>query len=95
MVRQWQQLFFKGCYSGTIFPPLGFAKIAEAYGIAARTVKDKADVVSAVEEAVAHEGPMLLDFQVVQEELVYPMVAPGAPVTDMIRRPTESGEEYF
>ncbi len=87
MVRQWQQLFFEGRYSGT--PLLGpdFARVAEAYGIPALTVTEKGDVESAFIRAVAAEGPFLIDFRIVQEENVYPMVAPGAPVHDMIRRP--------
>ena len=88
MVRQWQQLFFEGRYSGT--PLLGpdFAKVAEAYGMAGITVRDKNKVVPAINEAMSIKGPVLLDFVVEQEENVYPMVAPGAPVHEMIRRPS-------
>ncbi len=88
MVRQWQQLFFEGRYSGT--PLLGpdFARVAEAYGIRGITVRTKAEVEPAVMEAVRSDGPILIDFRVVQEENVYPMVAPGAPVSEMIRRPS-------
>ena len=87
MVRQWQQLFFEGRYSGT--PLLGpdFAKVAEAYGITGITVREKGEVVPVIERALAIDGPVLIDFVVEQEENVYPMVAPGAPVHDMIRRP--------
>ena len=87
MVRQWQQLFFEGRYSGT--PLLGpdFAKVAEAYGIDAFTVREKGDVVPTIEQAMAIDGPTLINFVVEQEENVYPMVAPGAGVNDMIRRP--------
>jgi acetolactate synthase-1/2/3 large subunit len=87
MVRQWQQLFFEGRYSGT--PLLGpdFARVAEAYGIPGVTVREKGEVEAAIATAVECEGPMLIDFRVVQEENVYPMVAPGRPVYDMIRRP--------
>jgi acetolactate synthase-1/2/3 large subunit len=90
MVRQWQQLFFEGRYSGT--PLLGpdFAKVAEAYGIPGLTVREKSEVASALVQAMDTDGPMLLDFRIVQEENVYPMVAPGRPVHDMIRRPVES-----
>jgi acetolactate synthase-1/2/3 large subunit len=90
MVRQWQQLFFEGRYSGT--PLLGpdFAKVAGAYGIAAFTVREKGDVVATIEQAMALDGPALIDFVVEQEENVYPMVAPGAGVDDMIRRPQGS-----
>jgi acetolactate synthase-1/2/3 large subunit len=92
MVRQWQQLFFDKRYSGT--PLLGpdFAKVAEAYGITGLTVREKAGVVPAISKALDIAGPVLIDFQVEQEENVYPMVAPGAPVYDMIRRPV-AGEK--
>jgi acetolactate synthase-1/2/3 large subunit len=90
MVRQWQQLFFEGRYSGT--PLLGpdFAKVAEAYGITGITVREKGEVVHVIERAVAIDGPVLIDFVVEQEENVYPMVAPGASVSDMIRRPFDA-----
>jgi acetolactate synthase-1/2/3 large subunit len=92
MVRQWQQLFFEGRYSGT--PLLGpdFAKVAEAYGIPGLTVREKAEVEPAIARAVATDGPFLIDFRIVQEENVYPMVAPGASVDEMIRRPPAGAE---
>jgi acetolactate synthase I/II/III large subunit len=91
MVRQWQQLFFEARYSGT--PLLGpdFAKVAEAYGIAGVTVRDKGEVEAAIQHAVESDGPVLIDFRIVQEENVYPMVNPGQPVHDMIRRPLPPG----
>ena len=87
MVRQWQQLFFEGRYSGT--PLLGpdFAKVAEAYGISGLTVREKSEVPAAIEQARATDGPFLIDFRIEQEENVYPMVAPGASISEMIRRP--------
>jgi acetolactate synthase-1/2/3 large subunit len=87
MVRQWQQLFFEGRYSGT--PLLGpdFAKVAEAYGIPGFTVREKSQVVPAIEQAMATDGPVLINFIVEQEENVYPMVAPGGSIGDMLRRP--------
>ena len=93
MVRQWQQLFFEGRYSGT--PLLGpdFAKVAEAYGITGLTVREKSQVVPAIAQAMATNGPVLLDFRIEQEENVYPMVSPGGPVHDMIRRPAAEDNE--
>jgi acetolactate synthase-1/2/3 large subunit len=87
MVRQWQQMFFEGRYSGT--PLLGpdFAKVAEAYGISGFTVTEKAQVVPVIEQAIQIDGPALIDFRIVQEENVYPMVAPGTAIHEMIRRP--------
>lgn len=87
MVRQWQQLFFEGRYSGTpLFGP-DFAKLAEAYGITGMTVREKGEVAGAIKRAMQIEGPVLIDFRIEQEENVYPMVAPGSPVYEMIRRP--------
>jgi acetolactate synthase-1/2/3 large subunit len=93
MVRQWQQFFFEGRYSGT--PLLGpdFAKVAEAYGIPGFTVREKSQVVPAIEQAMATDGPVLIDFIVEQEENVYPMVAPGSSIGDMLRRPQPGGTE--
>lgn len=90
MVRQWQQLFFEGRYSGT--PLLGpdFAQVAAAYGIPGLTVREKSEVEPAIAQAVQSDGPFLIDFRIVQEENVYPMVAPGAPIHTMIRRPEAS-----
>jgi acetolactate synthase-1/2/3 large subunit len=87
MVRQWQQIFFEGRYSGT--PLLGpdFAKVAEAYGISGLKVTEKAQVVPAIEQAIEIDGPALIDFRIAREENVYPMVAPGTAIHEMIRRP--------
>jgi acetolactate synthase-1/2/3 large subunit len=87
MVRQWQQMFFEGRYSGT--PLLGpdFAKVADAYGISGLTVTEKSQVVPAIEQATETDGPVLIDFHIEQEANVYPMVAPGTAIHEMIRRP--------
>ena len=87
MVRQWQQLFFEGRYSGT--PLLGpdFAKVAEAYSIRGLTVTEKDQVRPAIEQALVYDGPVVIDFRVVQEENVYPMVPAGGSISEMIRRP--------
>ncbi len=87
MVRQWQQFFFEGRYSGSVLLGPDFAKVAEAYGIPGITVTEKAQVVSAIEQALEIDGPVLIDFHIASEENVYPMVAPGAAIHDMIRRP--------
>jgi acetolactate synthase-1/2/3 large subunit len=90
MVRQWQQLFFEGRYSGT--PLLGpdFAKVAEAYGIPGFTVREKSQVVPVIEQVMAIDGPALIDFIIEQEENVYPMVPPGGSIADMLQRPNTS-----
>jgi acetolactate synthase-1/2/3 large subunit len=87
MVRQWQDVFYNKRHSGTpLFNP-DFVKIAEAYGIRARSVTRREEAYDAIKEAQAHDGPYLLDFQVEEFTNVYPMVAPGKSNADMIRRP--------
>jgi acetolactate synthase-1/2/3 large subunit len=89
MVRQWQEIFFEKRYSGTVLSGPDFAMVAQAYGIPGITVREKSEVVPAVEQATAMDGPVLIDFLVEPEENVYPMVAPGSPISDMMRRPVK------
>jgi len=84
MVRQWQQLFYKGRYVATpLFCP-DFVKIAEGYCLPGLRVKRKEEVIPAIEQAMAHNGPFLIDFMVEPEENVYPMIPPGKSVFDLI-----------
>ena len=87
MVRQWQEFFYDRNYESTPLLSPNFAKLAEAYGIRGVTVTKRSEVMPAVQAARAHDGPVLLDFQVEQEDSVYPMVAAGAGLHEMIRRP--------
>jgi acetolactate synthase-1/2/3 large subunit len=85
MVRQWQELFFQGRYSATCIPQIpDFVKLAEAYGAKGfRT--DKVDEVDRVlKEGLEATGPVLMDIRVDPNELVYPMVPAGAPLTKML-----------
>jgi len=50
-------------------------------------VKHRDEVVPAIEQAVEHEGPFLIDFMVEPEENVYPMVPPGATLVETIEAP--------
>jgi acetolactate synthase I/II/III large subunit len=88
MVRQWQEFFYERNYAATPLLNPDFAKLAEAYGIRSTTVSERSGVVPAVEAARQHEGPMLINFKVEQEDTVYPMVAAGSALHDMIRRPS-------
>jgi len=88
MVRQWQEFFYDRNYQATPLLNPDFAKLAEAYGIRSATVSERSEVVPAVQSARQHEGPMLINFKVEQEDTVDPMVAAGAALHDMIRRPS-------
>ncbi len=87
MVRQWQEFFYDRNYESTPLLSPNFAKLAEAFGIRSSVVKERRQVVPAVQAARRHDGPALIDFQVEQEDSVYPMVAAGAGLHEMIRRP--------
>jgi acetolactate synthase I/II/III large subunit len=87
MVRQWQEFFYERNYESTPLLSPNFVKLADAYGIRSAAVTKRSQVVPAVQAARQHEGPMLIDFQVEQEDSVYPMVAAGAGLHEMIRRP--------
>ncbi len=88
MVRQWQEFFYDRNYAATPLLNPDFAKLAEAYGIRSMTISKRSEVVPAVESARHHDGPVLINFKVEQEDTVYPMVAAGAALHDMIRRPS-------
>ena len=83
MVRQWQELFFNKRYSGTdIDCQPNFVKVAEAYGAHGIRIEKPGEVRGAIEKAISIKGPVVLDFIVSREENVWPMVFPGAPISD-------------
>lgn len=84
MVRQWQELFHERRYSATPMWSPDFVKVAEAYGIPGLRVANQSQVEDALVAAYETPGPMLLEFQVEREVNVYPMVAPGASIGDML-----------
>jgi len=83
MVRQWQQMFYRGRFSQTEMHNPDFAKLAEAYGIKGIRCTDKSQVLKAVEEMVNHPGPCVLDCLCEAKENVYPMVASGKALHEM------------
>ncbi|MFI5098483.1 MAG: thiamine pyrophosphate-dependent enzyme, partial [Candidatus Acidiferrales bacterium] len=87
MVRQWQEFFYDKRYVATPLVAPDFVSLANAFGIRGERVTSRAEVVSTIESARHTEQPVLLDFRVEQEDSVYPMVAAGAALHDMIRRP--------
>ena len=87
MVRQWQELIYDRNYSCSPILSPDFVKLAAAFGIEGATVTKRADVLPAVARAREKKGPFLIEFQVEKEDGVYPMIAPGAALHEMIRRP--------
>jgi acetolactate synthase I/II/III large subunit len=87
MVRQWQEFFYERRYAATPLLSPDFVKIAEAYGLPASAVADRAGVVPAIAAARAEPRASLIEFRVEQEDSVYPMVPAGGSLHEMIRRP--------
>jgi acetolactate synthase I/II/III large subunit len=87
MIRQWQEFFYERNYEASPILSPNFVKLADAFGIRSVAVTQRSQVVPTVEMAHQHKGPVLIDFQVEQEDSVYPMVAAGAALHEMIRRP--------
>jgi acetolactate synthase-1/2/3 large subunit len=87
MVRQWQEFFYDKRYVATPLIAPDFASLANAFGIRGERITARNEVVSTIQAAREHDGPVLLDFRVEQEDSVYPMVPAGAALHDMIRRP--------
>lgn len=87
MVRQIQKLFYEERYSQIqLSDNPDFIKVAEAYHIHGIRVTRLEEVAPALDEAIAYNGPVLLDFVISEDELVFPMVPSGKELTDMIGR---------
>jgi len=84
MVRQWQELFYRERYSSTPMVNPDFPKIAEAYGIAGRKVVKREDLDAAIEEMLESNEPYLLEVEVEENGMVYPMIPAGASVEQLI-----------
>lgn len=84
MVRQWQQLFFDKRYSNTPMVNPDFIKVAEGYGIAGNKVLERPNLEGAIEEMLSHKGAYILEVSIEKEDNVFPMVATGASVSEVI-----------
>ncbi|KFZ28220.1 acetolactate synthase catalytic subunit [Pseudidiomarina atlantica] len=85
MVRQWQELFFDGCYSETdLSDNPDFCALARAFGIPALYLEHAADMPAALEQLFASDGPFLLHVRIDAAENVWPLVPPGAANHDML-----------
>jgi len=87
MVRQWQETFYEKNYSASPILSPDFVMLAAAHGIAGANVGKRADVIPTVTKARTSGKCFLINFQVEKEDGVYPMIAPGAALHEMVRRP--------
>lgn len=85
MVRQWQEIFYEKRYSHSLIPNQpDFVRLAEAYGMKAMRATTEEEAECVLKEAFATNAPVLLDFHVHPGENVYPMVAPGKGLHEMV-----------
>jgi len=87
LVRQWQDLLYAKRYVATPLSCPDFVKVAEAYSIPGLRVTRREEVLPALEQAMAYDGPFLIDFMVEPEENVFPFVPPGALNIEFIEQP--------
>ena len=83
MVRQWQTLFYGKRYSQTVLnDAVDFVKLSEAMGAKAFRVTKKEEFLPRLQEAMAMNGPCVIDCQINCDDKVFPMVPAGAPIED-------------
>lgn len=88
-VRQWQHLFFNSRYSATPMVNPDFKTIAEAYGIKAEDVAHRDNLADAVCRMREHNGAYLLNVNIDETDMVFPMTPGGHGVDEILLNPTE------
>ena len=88
MITQWQDFvynrdFYANAYTGNP----DFVKLAEAFGIKGLRASSQDELESVIKEAMAHDGPVVIDFQISQEANVYPMIPAGESISELIEEP--------
>ena len=84
MVRQWQELFYERRYSSVQLSSPDYVRFAQSYGatgLRAHTLTEAQDI---IKRAFSTPGPVIMEFDVTEEENVYPIVPPGQSNSDMI-----------
>lgn len=77
MVRQWQQFFHEKRYAESKIGSPDYVKLADAFGALGLRASTPADAEAVIRQALAHDGPVIMDFVVKEEENVFPMVPAG------------------
>lgn len=88
-VRQWQSLFFKDRFSMTRMLNPDFKMLAASYGIEAIDVATRGELPEAVKKFVESERPMLLNVNIRETDMVFPMTPVGQPVDYIMINPTD------
>ena len=83
MVRQWQELFFKGRYASTELVNPDFLKITEGFGVPCKQLSDRNKLKQELQDLIAVDGPFMLEVKVEKEGNIFPMVPAGGTVSEM------------
>ncbi len=83
MVRQWQELFFDRRYASTGLTNPDFMKISEGFGVPSKKITEREELSQALDEALAHDGPFVLEVEVEKEGNIFPMIPAGGTVSEM------------
>ncbi|MCH8221849.1 MAG: biosynthetic-type acetolactate synthase large subunit [Chloroflexi bacterium] len=88
MITQWQDFVYnKDFYANAYTGNPDFVKLAEAFGIKGLRATSQDELESVIKEAMAHDGPVVIDFQISQEANVYPMIPAGESISELIEEP--------
>ena len=89
-VRQWQSLFFNDRFSQTPLINPDFVMIAEAYGIGAENVETREQLDGAIRRMLDHDGAYLINVNIDETDMVFPMTPAGADVNNIMLNATET-----
>ena len=85
MVHQWQDMFHNGNFSHSeLGPDVDFVKLGEAYGIKSMRITSNEEVIETLKYALSLKEPVIIDCDICPDEKVFPIVPPGAAISDLI-----------
>lgn len=85
MVRQWQEEFYDERYSESLLDVNpDFIKLAESFGLLGLKADKESEVPDILKQMMEHDGPVVVDFRIIKDEKVFPMIAPGKGLHEMI-----------
>jgi acetolactate synthase-1/2/3 large subunit len=93
MIRQWQELVYAGNYHSSHLLGPDWAKLADAYGVAAFRADRPEDVDAAIAAARAVDGPALIEFVIAEQQNVFPMMPAGKGLSDLLEEQFEEPKQ--
>ena len=94
MVRQWQDFFYEKDHVATVYSGNpDFVRLAQAFGMLGIRVTEKSQVNAAIERAMLHPGPVIVDFVIENDDNVYPMIPAGMSIQQLIEEPSPVFQE--